>query len=81
MTAQADYPFRLYATRKEVSEFIAGEVNTIGYTNFKGLIDSEVDRRPRDAGRTARYARTLHAVWKVVRDELEAARADARRRA
>lgn len=66
-----DYPWRVLATREEVGAFLAEHIATLGYSNFKGEVDKQDMRRPRDGGAMHRYANLLHDVWGVVRRALD----------
>lgn len=70
-TPEADYPFRVLCTRAQVAEFLTEEVGRLGYANFKGAVDRDASRNPRDGGSTRRYASMLHEIWSVVRENLD----------
>ncbi len=71
-TPAADYHYRIELNRDEFAKALTGYIwDCLTYPNFKGEVDAQADRNPRDAGQTKRYAALLHRVWFDVHSALD----------
>jgi hypothetical protein len=58
-TPDADYPYRLTATKEDVKSWMNDSIDFLGYSNFKNQVAIT---------RGKNYARTLGSVWSTMHD-------------